>query len=332
MKPIKLALIGCGFIGRRHLENIATMDAVSVEALVDLRPEAAEVFQQEFEIGGYTTTETERVFADKDIDGVMICTHHDSHTRLSVAAAAAGKDILLEKPMALTAEECREIAHAAEKAGVILAIDYKFRFAPTIMKAKELIHTPIVTVGQLVSEITADHSWTNDPVMGGGLILGHACHLLDTVYWLNESEPVSVYTISSPPEPGDPTEVQAAVATLRFENGAVASLTMSEAGENQYMSKWFVEVFDGERTAVFHHHFQQAEISGAEPAHIEVTRDPHSIGTKTFMEDFIHCLRTGDQPKIGAKDGIRATLMANRIMASVRSGRPERIDLDLYLS
>jgi predicted dehydrogenase len=307
------------------------MDHVSVEILVDRRPEAAKAFQQEFGVKT-VTSEVDQAFADADIDAVMICTHHDSHTPLALAAAAAGKHILLEKPMALTADECSQITRAAETAGVTLAVDYKFRFAPSVMKVKELIEKPLVTVGQLTGEITPDHSWTNDPVIGGGLILGHACHTLDMVYYLNGSEPVQVYAESIPEKPNDPSDIQGAVATLRFANGAIASLIMSEAGENPYMSKWFTEVFDGVRTAVFHHHYQQVEISGAEPTHVESSGDPHAIGTHAFMENFIHAIRTGSEPAITAKDGLRATLIANRIVDSLRSGAPEKIDIDQYLA
>ena len=290
----------------------------------------AEAFQREFGIKT-TTSEVDQVFADPDIDAVMICTHHDSHTALALAAAAAGDHILLEKPMALTADECSRITRAAEAAGVTLAVDYKFRFAPSVVKVKELIKKPLVTVGQLTAEITPDHSWTNDPVIGGGLILGHACHTLDMVYYLNGSEPVQVYAESIPEKPDDPSDIQGAVATVRFANGAIASLIMSEAGENPYMSKWFTEVFDGARTAVFHHHYQQVEISGAEPTHVESAGDPHAIGTRPFMEDFIHAIRTATEPAITAKDGLRATLMANRIVDSLRSGAPEKIDIAKYL-
>ena len=331
VQPLKLACIGCGFIARRHLENIAAMDHVSVETLVDLKPEAAAALQREFGILA-TTGDVDQVFDDPDIDAVMICTHHDSHTPLAVAAAAAGKHILLEKPMALTTDECVQIAQAVDRAGVTLAIDYKFRFAPSVVKVKELIEKPILTVGQLTAEITPDHFWTNDPVIGGGLILGHACHTLDTVYYLNESEPVQVYAESVPTEPADPCDIQAAVATVSFANGAIASLVMSEAGENPYMSKWFTEVFDGVRTAVFHHHYQQVEISGAEPDHVESSGDPHAIGTRAFMEDFLGAVRSGAEPAVTARDGLRATLLANRIVDSLRSGSPERIDIDQFLA
>ena len=86
MQPIKLACIGCGFIARRHLDNIAEMDHVSVETLVDRRPEAASAFQQEYGIKN-ATNDVDQAFGDPDIDAVMICTHHDSHTPLSIAAA-----------------------------------------------------------------------------------------------------------------------------------------------------------------------------------------------------------------------------------------------------
>lgn len=89
------------------------MEGVEVAALADLNVAAAEAFQREFG-GRYATAEPRRIFDDPGIDAVIIATHHDSHTPLALAAAAARKHILIEKPMALTPAECRRIAAAAE--------------------------------------------------------------------------------------------------------------------------------------------------------------------------------------------------------------------------
>ena len=97
MTPVRLACIGCGFIGARHLENVAAMQDVTLEAVADLRAEAAEEYRQRFG-ARYATTDPEKVFEDRNVDAVLICTHHDSHTSLALGAAEAGKHMLLEKP------------------------------------------------------------------------------------------------------------------------------------------------------------------------------------------------------------------------------------------
>jgi hypothetical protein len=99
LNPIRIACIGCGFIGRRHMENVALMEGVTPAAFADANLSAAEAFSHDFG-GSYATDNVERIFADPAIDAVIIATHHDSHTPLALCAAASRKHILLEKPMA----------------------------------------------------------------------------------------------------------------------------------------------------------------------------------------------------------------------------------------
>ena len=165
-----------------------------------------------------------------------------------------------------------------------------------------------------------------DPVRGGGLILATACHALDMLYWLNESEPVRVYAESIPRVPEQGCNVTAATATIRFANGAIASLLLAEAGENSYVGKWLHQVFDGTRSAVLYDHFRQASFSGAAIAHFAAEDEVRADGTFGVMEDFVLSIRTGKPPAIGARDGLRATLMGRKMLDSIRTGRRRRSD------
>jgi myo-inositol 2-dehydrogenase/D-chiro-inositol 1-dehydrogenase len=316
--PVRIACIGCGFIGRRHLENAVAMDGVRVAALADLNLAAAETFQDNFG-GVYATADPQRIFDDPEIDAVVIATHHDSHTPLALAAAAAGKHILIEKPMALTAEECRRIAAAAENAGVVLTVNFKFRMAPAVLAAKRFVPHPVATFGQLAMNRMPDGIWVRDPARGGGLILATACHVLDMIYWLNESEPVRVYAEG---------EDDAAAATVRFANGAIASLLLSDVGENPYAGKWLHEIFDGSRSAVLYDHFRQVRFAGADAEPFTPADELLADGTHGVMEDFVCAIRTGRKPSITARDGIRATLLAVKVREALRTGQPREVRLD----
>lgn len=318
MKPIRFACIGCGFIGQRHLRNLAAMEGVAVRALLDANLALAESLLPDG--SAYATADAATVFEDPDIDAVVISTWHDTHAPLAKAAAAAGKHILLEKPMALTLEECLQIADAAGRAGVLLSLDFKFRFAPAVVQVRKAIPNPVITHGQLAMPRMSDDIWVRDPKRGGGLILATACHVLDMVYWLNGSEPVRVYA-----EGG----ADAVSAAVRFANGATASLLLADQGENPYAGKWLHEVFDGSRSAVLFDHFRQARFSGVEPEHFCDHSELYSDGTYGVMEDFTRSIRTGAAPAITPRDGIRATLFALKLLESLRSGRPEEIRLDV---
>ena len=259
------------------------MEGVRVVAHADLNLAAAETFQRDFG-GDYATAIPQRVLDDPEIDAVIIATHHDSHTPLALAAAAAGKHILIEKPMALTVAECRRIAAAAEIAGVVLTVNFKFRMAPAVLAAKRFVSRPVASFGQLAMNRMPDDIWVRDPARGGGLILATACHVLDMICWLNESEPVRVYAEG---------EDDAAAVTVRFANGAIAGLLLTDAGENPYVGKWLHEVFDGRRSAVLYEHFRQVRFAGDGAGSFVPADDLHADGTYGILEDFLCAIRTG---------------------------------------
>jgi predicted dehydrogenase len=318
MNPIRIACIGCGFIGRRHLENAAAMDGVEVRALVDIDRTAADQCRLDFG-GAYATDDTSLVFRDPDIDAVIISTWHDTHAPLATCAAASGKHILLEKPMALTVEECWQIAEAARRARVVLSLNFKFRFAPAVLAVRKAIPAPVITHGQLAMPHMPAGVWVRDPNRGGGLILATACHVLDMICWLNQSDPVRVHAEGNP---------DAAAATVRFENGAAASLLLADEGENPYAGKWLHQVFDGQRSAVIYDHFRQVRFSGVEPDHFAAADDLRADGTYGVLEDFIASILAGSPPSITARDGVRATLLALRLLDSLRTGRPQEVWID----
>jgi predicted dehydrogenase len=319
MSVVRIACIGCGFIGRRHLENVSAMPGVKLHACVDVRESAAQAFRGEFG-GSYHTTEAERVFNDPDVDAVIIATHHDSHTPLALAAAAAGKHILLEKPAALTVEECAAIRDAVNRAGVVCSVNFKFRFAPVVMRVREVIPQPILIVGQLAMERMPDDLWVRDPVRGGGLLLATACHTVDMVCHLSGSHPVRIYA--------EGRGLDATVATVRFANGSIAALAAADVGENPYTGKWLHQVFDGTRSAVLYDHFRQVRFSGVEPGHFHACEELRADGTYGMLEDFIASIQTSRRPAVTIDDGLRATALALQLLKSVESTKPLEVTCD----
>ena len=318
MKPLRIACIGCGFIGRRHLENVAAMEGVEVSALADVNLAAAEAFLHDFG-GRYATSEPTRILEDPEVDAVIISTHHDSHTPLALQAAAAGKHILIEKPVALTVEDCRLIMAAVERAKVTASVNFKFRMAPAVLMAKRMVPQPVASFGQLAMNPIPADNWVLDPIRGGGLILATGCHVLDMIYWLNESEPVRIFADGLS---------DAAAVTVRFANSAVASLLLADAGENPYVGKWLHQVFDGQHSAVLYDHFRQASFSCAQQSHFAAPDDLRADGTYGILDDFAASIREGRSPLTTLRDGLRATLLATKILDSLRTGEPQEVRLD----
>ncbi len=191
--PIRVACIGCGFIARIHMLNARKIPELFVVAFCDGRENIAKQFCTEFG-GQYYTTDSSRIFKDASIDAILICTWHDSHVPLALQAAAAGKHILMEKPLAMNTSDCLKIEEAVEKAGVKLTVDFKFRYAPTVARAKDRIKNPHLVVGQSVSDRPdAADSWVLNERTGGGLLLAGGCHNFDLICYLADSEPTRIH-------------------------------------------------------------------------------------------------------------------------------------------
>ena len=326
---INMALIGCGGMGRSHMRRARDVPELNFAAYVDVLEEAAAGACEEFG-GSYHTTDVETVWDDSDIDAVLIATHHDSHTPFAVQAAAAGKHIFLEKPMALTIEECLEIEEAVAKSGVKLMMGFKFRFAPLVAKVKEIIPKPLVTVGQSLHPNMK--GWALTPERGGGPVLSNGCHAFDLVYWLNESEPVLISAAGGALTHPEIGLVDNAAVSVQFENGSIASIIAGDSGDARYTSKFFFEVLDGQKTATLHDRCHNVTFGGCEIDSLAVedlpapaSSDPE--GTQGELQAWARCLLEDTEPPIGPRDGTRATAMVLKAFESIRTGKTQELRL-----
>ena len=326
---VNMALIGCGGMGRSHLRRAQDVPEVNFVGYVDAFEEAAASACQEFG-GRYHTTEIETVLDDDEVDAVLIATHHDSHAPFATQAAAAGKHIFLEKPMALTIEECLEIEEAVAKAGVKLMMGFKFRFAPLVAKVKEVITTPLVTVGQSLHPNMK--GWALTPERGGGPVLSNGCHAFDLVYWLNESEPVLISAAGGALTHPEIGLVDNAAVSVQFENGSIASIIAGDSGDARYTSKFFFEVLDGQRTATLYDRCHKVAFGGCEIDSLSVEELPAAArsdpeGVRGEMQAWARCLLDDTEPPTGPRDGTRATAMVLKAFEAIRSGRTQELRL-----
>jgi predicted dehydrogenase len=196
-----------------------------------------------------TTTDTERVFGDPDVDAVVIATRHNSHARFVLEALRTGKHVFVEKPLCLTLEELTEIEAAySDRLEVgdppLLMVGFNRRFAPHVEKTKALLDSVkepksfVFTVN--AGQVPADH-WTQDPDMGGGRLIGEACHCIDLLRHL-AGYPVTTFERSSLSSPtGDTFTLQ-----LAFADGSIGTIHYFANG-NRSIPKERLEVFSGGR-------------------------------------------------------------------------------------
>ena len=321
MPTWRAALIGCGNLGRTHTEQIQSLSGMEMVAFCDIQETRAEQYRDEF-AGDYATADVERIFADDSIDVVYICTQHDTHAEFCIRAAQAGKHILVEKPLALTSEDCLAIGRAVEESGVTLMTAFKMRYYDMIQKVRELIPKPLFVTMQMMDNRWPDDMWANDPVKGGGNVLSQGVHSCDIMRLVAGSDPVDVCAVG-----GNYYQKSGVIdnmaAVYRFENGVIGNLVQGDCKNPPLVSKFYLQVFAENRSATLSDRlctltYQEA---GREP---EIFRG----GESGFLEEnraFLEALNGGQPAPIDHRDGLLATLMILQGFRSITSGKPQPI-------
>jgi predicted dehydrogenase len=318
------AIIGCGAIAEEHMKALARLEGMDVLAYCDVAMDRASSFLRKYG-GDYATDDVERIFSDHRIDVVYICTLHDTHAPLAIRACEAGKHVMLEKPMALTVEECEAIGEAVERTGVTLMTAFKLRYYPAVQRAREFITRPIVTIVQVMDSRWPDDFWGQDPVKGGGNVLSQGCHAIDLICWLNRSEPVTIYAEGGTyTHEGSPV-IDTMVSTIRFASGSLASVAQGDSGQTPYVSKWSFQLVDGIRSVHLHDRLKRATFFDGEKSW--TMSDEEELGMVEENRAFIHALQTGAPPPTTWRDGLRATLLLLKAFRAVRTGEVQRVEI-----
>ncbi|MCC7193486.1 MAG: Gfo/Idh/MocA family oxidoreductase [Phycisphaeraceae bacterium] len=185
MSNIRLGIIGMGFAGRQHLGASAAVDGLDVIAVADSQrldglPQHLQIFKSWNDL-----------IKSRDIDAVSICLPHHLHRDAALAAIAAGKHVLLEKPIACNLDEAKDIVAAAKKAGITLVVELTHRFYKPMREARAAIEQGVlgklvVATDRIVQYIPEGYSswiYSRDKA-GGGVALTNGVHMLDRLAFI----------------------------------------------------------------------------------------------------------------------------------------------------
>lgn len=249
-----------------------------------------------------STTDTNKIFDDPQINSVIIATRHDSHADLVLRALEAGKHVFVEKPLCMSFEQLEQIKKTWELQckikPLILMVGFNRRFSPLVKKCKSIIKNTvcsfIVTVN--AGQIPADH-WTQDLKAGGGRILGEACHFIDLLRYLAGSSIKSVET-KYMIEPGYSVPHDTACITIAFANGSVGSINYFANGCKDF-PKERIEVFSSGRIIQIDN-FKKMRVypDGSQGLGLWV----QDKGQKSCAKAFINAIEKGNRSPVSFKE------------------------------
>jgi len=326
--PVRMAVIGCGNMGRHHLRNILQQtDTTEIAVLCDPAPaaieESAKIFAEAGQALPPNEPDLQRLLADYDLDAVFIVTPHALHHDQAKACLEAGVDVLVEKPMAMNAAEARSLMKARDETGKLLVVAFNGSLSPEIRESVRLLRSG--DLGKLLSiSATIWQSWGPGTtgkwrqvpeISGGGFMFDTGAHVLNTVADLAGEEFVEVAAWTD--NCGRPVETLAAVIA-RLESGAL--VTFHGCGETVRTCKSDIRVFCTDailRTGAWGRWLEIQRDGEAEFTPIEL---PPSLGS---WEQFL-AVRNGEFPNPSPPEvGLRMARLYDAIKASAaKNGQP----------
>ncbi len=244
----RVAFIGAGNYAGRVLIPIFSRSKARLTGIASSGGVTAAHFGRKFGFAR-ATTDADALLAADDVDVVVITTRHDSHARFVISALEAGKDVFVEKPLGITADEIERIAAAWSASGPVghrrhVMVGFNRRFAPQVVRMKTLlagVREPksfIVTVN--AGAIPANH-WTQDPGVGGGRIIGEGCHFVDLLRFL-VGHPVEDARVEALGRRANTIRDDKVAITLSFADGSWGTIHYVANGHKAF-PKERVEVF-----------------------------------------------------------------------------------------
>jgi predicted dehydrogenase/threonine dehydrogenase-like Zn-dependent dehydrogenase len=317
-----LGVIGAGNFARTVLlPELARLPGVEMRTLCTQRGATAEHGQQTF---GFTqaTTDVEAVLTDPAINAVLIATRHANHAEMTARALAAGKSVLVEKPLALDRDQLAEVVAARAAAPGFFLVGFNRRFAPMTIKARDHLARhfgPKVLVLRVNAGALPAESWVNAAEEGGGRILGELCHFIDLARVLVGHSIATVQADAAKVTHGGCDDL---AVTLTFADGSLATIIYTAQGDSAHSKERF-ECFAG-GTVVAIDNFLNLSVTSGGRTKVEKALGQDK-GHRAELDAFVTAVRSGGAAPVDESELIETSLATIAVLESLRDGR--RIEL-----
>jgi len=334
MERLGVGIIGCGAVAEEYVKAFKKDERSEIRALVSRNRANAERYRDRHDLDCAIETDAAEMLRRKDTDIVVVCTPHNQHTKYAVAAAEAGKHIIIEKPVATTLEDMRKQQEAVKKAGVKTLVSFVLHWNPLLMTIDQLI-TQGVFGNIFMVEVdymhriwmTPKQKWYGSRQQSGTAILTGGCHAIDALRWFARSEAKAVCAYQVKTE--NPIEYPGTISVnVEFEDGKIGrSITTFDA---QMPYRFNIGVYGTEGTIrnneifapkLFPWQNDFMKIPCILPDSADVAHHPFEGEVSHFLD----CIIEDKQPYPDLEDAAQTHAVCFAADLSAESGRPVAI-------
>ena len=334
MKKLKIGIVGAGRIGKVHAQSIVYhIPEAEVVMVTDVVEAAAKGLAEKYGIPAWSTDYMD-IVNNPEIDAVLVCSPTPTHADISIAAMEAGKHVFCEKPVDLTIEKIKKTAEVAEKTGRKLQIGFNRRFDHNHGKVQQLAKDGVLGNVEII-KITSRDPEPPSPeyaASSGGLYIDMMIHDFDMAMFLAGCDVKEVYAMGTSlvdKRIGEAGDVDTAIVTLTFENGALGVIDNSRRAAYGYDQR--VEVFgslgmaagenDGDSTVKVS---TAAGVTGDKPQYFFLERYMASFIEE--MKQFIAAIVNDTDVPVGIHAGLMSVVLAKAAKKSLDEHRPVKIE------
>ena len=327
IKPKRVAKdeLGVGFIGAGSFARGVLLPIVQRAARIQLTGVStatgisAKNTAERFGFA-FATTDHDSVLSNDQTDCIFIATRHDSHARLAAEGLKRGLAVFVEKPLATTVDDLREVATAARESRGLLMVGFNRRFAPLALKVKSQLAQragPMTVIYRVNAGRLPRSHWSLDPIEGGGRIIGEVCHFVDFIQYLTDAFPLRVAAKAVSSETTVEVDDSTIIA-MSMTDGSIASIVYAASGDKA-VRKEQIEIFcEGSVAAI--DDFQSAQITRGGKT-IRLGRGKRDKGHADEIEAFFNAARGLGEPPISLESLEATTATCLAIVESARDGR-----------
>ncbi|GEM55039.1 dehydrogenase [Flavobacterium branchiophilum] len=265
----------------------------------------------------YSTTNYNDILQDDLVDLVMITTRHNNHAQLVMACLQHQKNVFVEKPLAIDVQQLDALWNLYEQSNFqnTITVGFNRRFSPHATKIKKVLGTaPMNIIATMNAGAIPANVWVHDMLVGGGRIIGEACHFMDLITYFTGSKIKAVCMNAMGVNPAENTDN--ASILLKYENGSTGVINYFANGSKAY-SKERIEIYSQERTAIIDN-FRKTEVYGFKGLQSFSTK--LDKGHKAQFEALIHQVQHGGSPIIPFDEILNTTKASFAAIESLKSG------------